>query len=52
MKLRGNRSCAQINTEGNYKDGKPEGKSIMWYENGQIIFELTDKEGICVSEDC
>ena len=38
--------------EANYKNGKPDGKTTWWYENGQIQAELTYKDGECVSGDC
>ena len=45
----GNNLCkyenGQIKSEGNYKDGKPDGKVIDWYENGQIEAEENYKDG-------
>ena len=45
----GNNLCkyenGQIKSEGNYKDGKPDGKVIDWYENGQIEAEGNYKDG-------
>ena len=45
----GNNLCkyknGQIKIEGNYKDGKPDGKVIDWYENGQIEAEENYKDG-------
>jgi antitoxin component YwqK of YwqJK toxin-antitoxin module len=36
--------------EGSYKDGKPNGKSTFWYENGQKEYERTWKDGELISE--
>ena len=45
----GNNLCkyenGQIKSEGNYTDGKPDGKVIDWYENGQIEAEVNYKDG-------
>ena len=45
----GNNLCkyenGQIKSEGNYTDGKPDGKVIDWYENGQIEAEGNYKDG-------
>ena len=42
----------QIKGEGNYKDGKLDGKWTNWYENGEIEQEATFKDGKCISGDC
>jgi antitoxin component YwqK of YwqJK toxin-antitoxin module len=36
----------QKKTEGNYKDGKLDGKWTVWYENGQILKEENWKDNI------
>ena len=45
----GNNLCkyenGQIKSEGNYKDGKPDGKVTGWFENGQIQTVLNLKDG-------
>ena len=45
----GNNLCkyenGQIKSEGNYKDGKPDGKVTGWFENGQIQIVLNLKDG-------
>ena len=45
----GNNLCkyenGQIKSEGNYKDGKPDGKGRDWDENGQIEAEVNYKDG-------
>ena len=45
----GNNLCkyenGQIKSEGNYKDGKPDGKVTGWFENGQIQTILNLKDG-------
>jgi len=35
----------QKKSEGNYKDGKRNGKWTWWYENGQMEFEINYKDG-------
>ncbi len=42
----------QIESEGNFKDGKVDGKMTMWHENGQIESEKNYKDGECISGDC
>jgi len=42
----------QLGGEGNYKDGKEDGKVTKWYENGQIEAEAIYKDGECISGDC
>ena len=32
-------------SEGNFKDGKPDGLSVEWFENGQKRYEGTHKDG-------
>ena len=52
----GNNLCkyenGQIKSEGNYKDGKPDGKATYWHENGKIKGKVTFKDGKCISGDC
>ena len=38
----------QKKIEGNYKDGKKDGKWTEWYENGQIKSERNYKDGVQV----
>ena len=42
----------QKKSEGNFKDGKKDGKQTSWYENGQIEAEAIYKDGECISGDC
>ena len=42
----------QKKNEGNYKDGKKDGKNIWWYINGEIKSETYYKDGECISGDC
>ena len=52
----GNNLCkyenGQIKSEGNYKDGKLDGKATYWHENGKIKGKVTFKDGKCISGDC
>ena len=32
-------------SEGNYKDGKPDGLSVTWHKNGQKYVEANYKDG-------
>ena len=36
--------------EGNYKDGKPDGLTIIWHDNGQKRAELNIKDGKQISK--
>ena len=38
--------------EFNFKDGKPDGLSTNWYENGQKKEESTHKDGKLISDKC
>ena len=38
--------------EGNFKDGKQDGKATIWHENGQKSDEVTYKDGELISEKC
>ena len=38
----------QIREQGNYKDGKQDGKWTAWYENGQKLSERNYKDGVLI----
>jgi len=38
--------------EGTCKDGKLNGKSTVWYDNGQKKYERTYKDGAGISAKC
>ena len=42
----------QKKSEGNFKDGKEDGKVTKWHENGQIEVEAIYKDGECISGNC
>ena len=39
----------QKKSEGNYKDGKPDGLTVSWHENGQNRTEINYKDGTVIS---